>query len=446
MWGFTVDDALVSVRYAMNLAAGEGYRFSRGLPSTDGVTPLPWAPLLALLAAGASSAWAVLVRAKIFGVVAYGASLGLLGREVGRSVRARASRAAAYVTFAILGLAFPVGAWAASGMETGLVVGIATCAAAAYARPARAAMLCGLAAALRPELLPWALVVACGAAIGDAAGGAPRVARRALFAAAIAGAPFVACALVRQIAFGRPVPLAVLAKPSDLEHGATYALAASVVVLLPLVVAAPRAILAASPRARTLSVAFVAHVAAVALAGGDWMPFARLIVPVVPSLVLVAVDAAPHAQRVSAVLRALVATALGTMLVVRVAPSGRDVMRDREELVTRARPALARSRVVAALDIGWVSAACDARIVDLAGLTDPSIAVLRGGHTSKRVDVAMLLDRDVDTVVVYGEPRAVEERLVQTALFEERFERAQSIPFGTRGASYVVYARRAIPR
>jgi hypothetical protein len=56
--------------------------------------------------------------------------------------------------------------------------------------------------------------------------------------------------------------------------------------------------------------------------------------------------------------------------------------------------------VVAALDIGWLGAATDATIVDLAGLTDPVIAVLPGGHTSKAIPAALLDARKVDTIVL----------------------------------------------
>jgi hypothetical protein len=113
----------------------------------------------------------------------------------------------------------------------------------------------------------------------------------------------------------------------------------------------------------------------------------------------------------------------------------------RSTLVDRARPALAGAEVVAALDVGWVGAATDARVVDLAGLTDPAIAALPGGHTSKRVDLAMLLERDVDTVVVYGEPRLVEQRLTRSALFGERFAHSATLPFGV-DQRYEVFRRR----
>ena len=127
---------------------------------------------------------------------------------------------------------------------------------------------------------------------------------------------------------------------------------------------------------------------------------------------------------------------------------------DRRALVQRARPALASAEVVATLDIGWVSAATDARIVDLAGLTDPEIAALPGGHTSKRVAPSVLLDRGTDVVLVYttvgGEQlgavplqgmRVVEARLVGSELFERRFVPQAFLPLGRRGAGYVVYRR-----
>jgi hypothetical protein len=46
-----------------------------------------------------------------------------------------------------------------------------------------------------------------------------------------------------------------------------------------------------------------------------------------------------------------------------------------------------------------VGAATDADIVDLAGATDVAIAALPGGHTSKPVSAAMLLERNPDCLV-----------------------------------------------
>ena len=54
----------------------------------------------------------------------------------------------------------------------------------------------------------------------------------------------------------------------------------------------------------------------------------------------------------------------------------------------------------------------------------------------------MLLDRGVDTVVVYSDMRVVEVRIVRSELFASRFEKTAELPLGSRGAFYSVYRRR----
>ncbi len=442
MWGFTVDDALIPLRYAHHIGVGAGYRFDAVGPATDGVTPLPWAPLCAPLARGPDLLEA-LARVKAIGIVAWTIAGAALGASIGRRGGGRRGALLGTSALAILALAFQVGAWAASGMETGIATALATMAAASFERPRRAALLAGLAASLRPELVVWALAVAGGTSLAHAPKGSvdSRTRSRSVAQAlALAGAPFAACAAVRLACFGRVAPLALLAKPSDLAHGLLYAPAAATVVLTPILAFAPFALARASALAKTLAVAALAHAVVVVAVGGDWMPYARLMVPIAPSLALVFVEAGSAAPAWSNVGRAVVALALG-LYGLRIAPGGRHVYAARNELVVRARPVLAGADVVAALDVGWVGAATEARIVDLAGLTDPAIAALPGGHTSKRVDAAMLLDRNVDAVVVYGEPRFVEERLLRSPLFAERFEKKATIAFGVK-QTYDVFRRR----
>ena len=450
MWGFTVDDALIPVRYAHNLAIGAGYRFDAHGPSTDGVTPLPWALLLAPLSGG--DALTALVRAKVLGIACWTLGAGALGWRVGAMIsgRPRVHLILAALGLAAMGLAFPIGAWAASGMETGVATALATVAAVRLgrSRPDVVAVIAGGVAAFRPEMVVWAMALAVGATVldesrskagtTDAAAGAR--------AAAVAAAPFLLCAAVRLAIFGRPAPLAVLAKPSDLAHGALYVGAATLVVLTPLLASAPVALVRGTGRelalARVVVIAFAAHALAVMAAGGDWMPYARLMVPVAPSLVLAFVALLGTSRLIIVLVRLAAAVVLGLLLALRAAPAGRGVQGDRADLVMRARPVLEGAHVVAALDIGWVGAATEASIVDLAGLTDASIAMLPGGHTSKRVDTSMLLDRGVDTVIVYSDLRVVELRLVRSELFASRFEKLTDLPLGSRGAFYTVYRRR----
>src|SRR5579859_3665748 len=82
LWGFTVDDALIAVRYARHLAQGQGYRFNVGGPSTDGVTPLPWPFVLAPIAT--TDPGLVLVRAKLLGLAVWSVASCILGIAVGR--------------------------------------------------------------------------------------------------------------------------------------------------------------------------------------------------------------------------------------------------------------------------------------------------------------------------------------------------------------------------
>ncbi len=449
MWGFTVDDALITVRYARHVAEGAGWRFNLGGPSTDGVTPLPWPLLLAPFAR--AGALAVLVRAKLLGLVVWVVTGAALGRAVGRAPGPAWARAS---TLAAMSLSVPAAAHAVSGMETAVATALATWAVLLGDRPRAGALLAGLVASLRPEMAPWACVLAVGMTV-TAGGGVARW----IEAAAIALGPFTLCAVVRTLAWGRPAPLAVLAKPSDLEHGFAYAGAACAVTLVPVLVLAPIA-LVRQPRALTIVLAAVAHVASIVVVGGDWMPYARLMVPVLPTLTYAAALIAGDGRPAATAARSLLAGVLGVTLLARGGTSGRSVGADREALVASARPVLDGEGVrrVASLDVGWVSAATEADIVDLAGLTDPEIAALPGGHTSKRVDARFLLARAPDALLIYaplGRPaggieawpetavqRAVEARLIREEVIAQRFGATAWLPLGTRGAGYVLLRQR----
>jgi len=510
MWSFTIDDAFISIRYARHLALGLGYRFNAGGPSTDGVTPLPWAFLLSPLAHG--TAFAVLTRAKTLGCLGWLATAAAWGAAVGK---ARAPRAAKLAALVGLGVCVPLAAHAVSGMETALATSLATCAALSHRRPRAAAALAGLAASLRPEMLPWALVLAgMFAALDDhpraeargTAGqvGAKPASRRATWnrptdaseeepaagglrdprspgapafmpgvvsdewtpdggskhaltvCALLSILPFAACALVRLAVFGSPAPLALTAKPGDLAHGLAYAVAAALVSVGPVMAWAPLAAWRAKGAGRAIVLAGGVHLVAVAVAGGDWMPFARLVAPVVPSLLYASVLVWPLSNRWAWGARAAVAIALGGRTLLFAAPAGRHIGIDRDELARRVAPLLADAKRVAAADIGWVSAATEADIVDLAGATDPEIAALGGGHTSKRIDGAFLLAKDPDVLVLYAEttdlplarwreapfPRVVEARLARDELVDAHFAALAFVPLGETGTGYYLLRRR----
>jgi hypothetical protein len=86
----------------------------------------------------------------------------------------------------------------------------------------------------------------------------------------------------------------------------------------------------------------------------------------------------------------------------------------------------------------------DFTVVDLAGVTDEAVAMLPGGHTSKRIDDALLRGRNVDTLVLLAYPphdelaREVERRaaMTQTAF---GFDVVARLPFAGGKQQYVVF-------
>jgi hypothetical protein len=254
----------------------------------------------------------------------------------------------------------------------------------------------------------------------------------------------LAVAVTRSLVFGRAAPLSVFAKPSDLAHGASYAVHALVQTGLPLLALAPFSLRRASGTARALVLAGAIHFAALALAGGDWMSLYRLAVPILPSFAWAAAELWRVAPAWASWLRVGVAGAMSVYLALAVGPAARAVGGHRERLIEHGRERLAGARSVAALDVGWVGAATDANVVDLAGITDESVAMLPGGHTSKRIDDALLRSRDVDALVLLRAPapfddydREVERRVALLPSVRD-FQPVAELPLGGGTQRYVV--------
>ncbi|NUO51949.1 MAG: hypothetical protein HOV80_24125 [Polyangiaceae bacterium] len=405
LWGFTVDDALIPARYAHHLATGRGYVFNPGGPSTDGVTPLGFAHLLAPFAKG--GAMAAFTAARFLG-----AALSLAGAAaIGARIARIEGSAWKWLGLLVIATSAPFAAWAGAGLETGSVAGLVALGVAlrhgAVLEPL-GTLLLALAAGMRPELLPFAVIAGVPSAepswskeSDEALGVSGRLTPNwgHLGRLALVVAPFVVVATVRMIVFGRPTPLAALAKPSSLSAGLTYAAACFLLT-------GPPALLAAwtwrkiGRYSQWLLPAIGIHFVAIGLAGGDWMPLSRLAVAVVPVVALVAAEILATGSRIA---RLFVAAAVAAELFVWTGPGyrSRRVLQDRATVIEEARPMLAGSKVIGSLDIGWVGAAApEAAVVDFAGVSDPIVAALPGGHTSKPVPDELLAQRDVDTIVM----------------------------------------------
>ena len=440
LWQFMVDDALISARYASNLARGLGYRFNPGGEVTDGVTALGWAPLLAPFARGGPLG--AFYAAKIIGLASWLVGAAALAVGVDRLEGGRGKWAA----LALVLCSAPLGAWSVAGMETGLVLGLAAVAVASRAlgREALALALAGVVAALRPEAVLWAGALA----LAPAREG--QLSRwRAL---ALASTPAALVAALRWAVFGRLLPLSIYAKTPELGHGVRYAVACFLLTG-PIAVLAWRRL---PGWIRGLQVSVLAHYLAMVVAGGDWMPLSRLAVTVLPTVVLVAAHLLGADRLVWSLPRLGMALAGQLFAFAQAGPAAATVGSKRMAVVTQLSPLLATSRSVAALDIGWVGAATEADVVDLAGVTDPAVAALTGGHTSKRIPPSLLDARRVDTLVLLlrsgtdlAEPwydsqfaRFVEHWVVSTSAADVHFDLVgRSEP----PLQYVVLRRRAAP-
>jgi hypothetical protein len=432
LWGFTVDDALITCRMAAHLAQGVGYRFNVGGPVVDAVTPLGFAHLLAPFAG--EGPLAALVAAKWLGAVAVALAAFILGRRIWP----RTSAAYGGALLLCLAVTTPVAAWAVSGMETGVVTLLAVVA-LGQGRLADAAA--ALAAAWRPELAPWCCCVRLGMRLqGGASLG------RALPSPALVLGAVALVGVLRVLLFGRAAPLSVFAKPSDLAHGASYALFACVQTGLPLLCVAPFSLRRGAPVARVVALSGLAHFAALMLAGGDWMSLYRLAVPVLPSFVLGAAELWWVAPAWSSWLRVALAGAMSLHVAIQVGPAARGVGADRARLIEAARAPLAGAKVVAAPDVGWVGAVADFTVVDLAGVTDETVAMLPGGHTSKRIDDSLLRRRNVDAIVLLAYPphdelaREIDRRAALTPT-AQGFAIVARLPIAGGRQHYVVFRK-----
>lgn len=149
--GYVTDDTYIHLRYADHLARGQGMVFNPGERVYGCTSPL-W---VALIADGIALGLDGLTTAKVLGVLASLASIGLFLQLMRRTLKTPAIRALATVAWG--GHAW-MSRWAMSGMETPLAVALVLAGFVAYtegqqwgARPVRTGTLWALGALTRPE-------------------------------------------------------------------------------------------------------------------------------------------------------------------------------------------------------------------------------------------------------------------------------------------------------
>lgn len=412
-WGFTVDDALISTRVAHHLATNGRYAFNATGPSVDCVTPLGWAWLLAPLSR--QGAWSGLEAARWLGAACTLATAFVVNalfaqREALVDLRGRPAAWQFLLPAAGLWLLnLPLGAWASSGMETALVMLLCTLSTWGSVQNKTFGFACaGVAAGLRPELIPWALVLGVSHVVLRLSDSKPRL--QFITQLLIIVAPPLMVALIRFLAFGSPTPLAVLAKPSAAASGFAYVRGGLTLLGVPVLLLAFRTWKRVPGTLKCVGLSLLAHVLSLVAAGGDWMSLFRLFVPLLPSMLWLGACVTTRQGWATQTLKYALAFLPSAVLYFNLGPASSQVVAARRELVQSSSPLLAHSRHIATLDVGWVGAATNQSIVDLAGVTDLGIAILPGGHTSKRLPSDLLRRRDVDTLVLLLKPghRAVE--------------------------------------
>lgn len=198
------DDAYITLRYAANIAAGQGFVFNPGEHVLGTTTPLYALVLAALAALGAVPT----TTAVVLGIAADAAAMVVLGRLAARSL----DRTGVVFTLLVYALLSPIVSYAVSGMETSFYMLLILSSVLAYAagRMRLAGVLCALVVLTRPDGAILAAVLLLHALVW-------RRSEFVGFGVVCVGvlAPWLAFATVY---FGSPLPQSMLAK---IQMGAT---------------------------------------------------------------------------------------------------------------------------------------------------------------------------------------------------------------------------------
>lgn len=471
--GVVDEDAYISFRYAQNLLAGEGLVFNPDGQKVEGITNLLWTLLVAVgswVSGGGLPAVSVMLGL-VFGVLTlllawtWGLEE-LFGSGLSLPVAAGGALAAPLLLSLAPGFAF----YAASGLEV-VFFGFLIMAGLYFLRgggklwcAALGSSLLGAAAITRPE---GAMVLAFAAAAYAFWPGGDRW-RRLVAAALPGGVALVGVTLWRLYYYGSPIPNTAFAKAGGFEvmerWGLPYVVETAqqnwfhlawLLVLAGAVV--HRGFLRRNLAVMGLVPAWAAYVA---YAGGDYMPFGRFVLPMLPVLYVLAVVGAGLVYRATAgalagsrYLLGVSSVALPVLVAVSVfALQVPDQVREEEEYrdylrgMTDQRRAAANwfdenapRALVARNGVGAFGYYSDVRLLDMLGLNSSYIAhhgqsypsIMPGHQTS---DGEYIVFREPDYIMVPEvKPPfsfASERELSDTPAFHDEYERFVAEPDG----------------
>lgn len=408
-FGWIIDDAYISFRYARNLAHGLGLVWNAG-ERVEGYTNFLWVLLCAAserLGVPAKTTAPLLGMASLAALAIVTAKLGawLAGEGKGRT-------AAGLVAGGLVAASADAAFYAASGLETVLfALAVTSTMYAALARRPLAFALAGAVAVLvRPE---GALACAVGLlALASSAKSEPALRRPLARAVIVLALAAVAYAAFKWTYFGGLVPNTALVKLDTGIAGPKYLwrqLPRWGWLLAPSLAGAY--VLRSAP-ARWLGVFVLAVLGAIAIEGFDWMPLGRFLVPLLgPAAALVGALVARVVRSSEGRARVFAGAALAALAVgfaVMVLRDGRQVA-DRNAVMMVAdagrrrmfRDLAARGyRSAATFDIGLLGyEAPEMTVIDLGGLTDRVIGRAPGWYFDKHVPPAYLAERAPDLLL-----------------------------------------------
>jgi len=423
---YAVDDAFIYYRTARNLAAGEGFAFNPR-QRVEGVSSPLW---VALLAAGEAAG----VRgSKCAKLVSVACVLGVVPWLMWRALRGR------WLALGATLLVWTCGAvvtWTVGGLETVfhavLVLGLFVAASSAGGRltPGVAVLSAALVAS-RPEGVLFPLAVVLHMAV------AKRRVRPALALVGVVVAAAGALTAFRWAYFGALLPNTFDAKVAGSDAVLRAALGAYyVLVQLPWawwLVGLAALWVMVGRRAWLAGLFLAAQGLFVLVAGGDWMPGGRFLLPAFPVAVVLAVAGAgrvcrgPRRAWAAAGLCACLGAVQAGDFALRQGP----VLREYADGLARGPLAMglwlrdhaAPGATVAARDVGALGYASGCRVIDLVGLTDRHVARTSGFYRREALDADYVFGQRPEFIVIdgaSGDPAAPRPAAPSRVLFYDR--------------------------
>ena len=390
---YTVDDAYISFRYARNLASGHGLVYNLG-ESVEGYTNFS---LTVVLGAGMAIGIDPHPLSKVLGAAA---ALGTLVVVYRLSHRLLPLSGLPCVATWLLATSAPFASWAVFGLETSIFAFLILLGTLLMFRETDAgngylgsALVFAAAGLTRPEApmflgLPMLLL------------GRRFFSRQNLLRGIVFAAPLLAHMIWRKAYYGSFVPATLGAKTGDMalqiKRGTAYLdgwlLHAGPVVWLALY-GVGMAVARKSLELGTLALVAIVGLGYILLVGGDWMSYARFVVPLEPYIyLLVGVTIRRIVEtRDKAALLALVLFGVwvGHARATTLEDSQKQFRNERRHWNISAgrvarwiRKNLPEGRIAIG-DIGFVGYHTNYPILDLLGLVDPVIHELPGGYTKK---------------------------------------------------------------